>query len=292
MSVRIPGLTSGGVRHPCAVAEAAERRVRRPLAGNSGRLLIVAAGRPARGAPGAGERGLALADRAGLPERLCAPLSRPGVDGVRACADILEDLLLLGALDGKVVMGCMNRGGPAGASFETDDRFTGERARDVARLRFGAGELLPRIDYDGPGSPAATESAARTVDEMAVARLRVFVEPFISRRVDGRIVDDLSAGAVTRPLAIASGLGGTSACTWRKVPVTADPDDMAEVLATSTLSAVLLGGKVGDDQERSYARRRKALRLPAVQELVVGRSPLCPAKGGAEDAVDTAVSLL
>lgn len=67
---------------------------------------------------------------------------------------------------------------------------------------------------------------------------------------------------------------------------------MAEVLATSTLPAVLLGGEVGDDQEGAYARRRKALRLPTVQGLVVGRSLLYPAKGGVEDAVDTAVSLL
>ncbi|WP_037864551.1 Cgl0159 family (beta/alpha)8-fold protein [Streptomyces sp. NRRL S-340] len=292
MSVRIPDLTSVRVRHPGAVAEAAERRVRRPLVGGSGRLLIVAADHPARGALGVGERGLAMANRAGLLERLCVALARPGVDGVLASADILEDLLLLGALDGKVVMGSMNRGGLAGASFEMDDRFTGHRARDIARLRFDAGKLLLRIDYEDPGSLATMESAARAVDEMAAARLPVFVEPFISRRVDGRIVNDLSAGAVTRSIAIASGLGGTSAYTWLKVPVTADPDDMAEVLATSTLPAVLLGGEVGDDQEGAYARWRKALRLPTVQGLVVGRSLLYPAKGGVEDAVDAAVSLL
>ncbi|MEU5089349.1 deoxyribose-phosphate aldolase [Streptomyces sp. NPDC021356] len=292
MSVTIPDLTSVRVRHPGAVAEAAARRVRRPLIGDSGRLMIVAADHPARGALGVGDRRLAMADRADLLERLCLALSRPGVDGVLASADILEDLLLLGALDGKVVMGSMNRGGLAGASFEMDDRFTGHRARDIARLRFDAGKLLLRLDYDDPGSLATMESAARAVDEMAAARLPVFVEPFISRRTGGRIVNDLSAEAVIRSIAIASGLGGTSAYTWLKLPVTADPDDMAEVLRTSTLPAVLLGGEVGDDQEGAYARWRKALRLPTVQGMVVGRSLLYPAKGGVEDAVDTAVSLL
>lgn len=291
MTFSIPDLTAVRARHPEAVAEAAARRTRRPLIGDSGRLMIVAADHPARGALGVGDRRLAMANRADLLERLCIALSRPGVDGVLATADILEDLLLLGVLDGKVVMGSMNRGGLAGASFEMDDRFTGHRARDIARLRFDAGKLLLRIDYDDPGSLDTMESAARAIDEMAELRLPVFVEPFVSRRIDGRVTNDLSAEAVTRSIAIASGLGGTSAYTWLKLPVTDDADDMAEVLATSTLPVVLLGGEVGD-QEAAYERWGKALRLPTVRGLVVGRSLLYPAKGSVEEAVDTAVSLL
>ncbi|WP_326719554.1 deoxyribose-phosphate aldolase [Streptomyces sp. NBC_00243] len=292
MSISIPDLVTVRARHPEAVAEAAARRVRRPLLGDSGRLMIVAADHPARGALGVGDRRTAMANRAELLERLCIALSRPGVDGVLATADILEDLLLLGVLDGKVVMGSMNRGGLAGASFEMDDRFTGHRAEDIARLRFDAGKLLLRIDYDDPGSLTTLESTARAIDDMAARQLPLFVEPFISRRVDGAVRNDLSAEAVIRSIAISSGLGGTSAYTWLKLPVTHDPDDMAEVLETSTLPAVLLGGEVGDDQEGAYEKWRKALRLPTVQGLVVGRSLLYPAEGSVETAVDTAVGLL
>ncbi|MGW7203510.1 Cgl0159 family (beta/alpha)8-fold protein [Streptomyces sp. NPDC054837] len=291
MSAGIRDLVSLRARHPEAIAEAAARRVRRPLLGDSGRLMIVAADHPARGALGVGDRRLAMADRADLLERLCVALSRPGVDGVLATADILEDLLLLGVLENKVVMGSMNRGGLAGAAFELDDRFTGHRAQDLARLRFDAGKLLLRIDYDDPGSLTTLESTARAIDDMAAHRLPLFVEPFISRRLDDRVVNDLSPEAVIRSIAIASGLGGTSAYTWLKLPVTHDPDDMAEVLETSTLPAVLLGGEV-DDQEAAYERWRKALRLPTVQGMVVGRSLLYPAEGSVETAVDTAVGLL
>ncbi len=126
-----------------------------------------------------------------------------------------------------------------------DDRFTGHRAEDIARLRFDAGKLLLRIDYDDPGSLSTMEATARAIDAMAARELPVFVEPFISRRVGGRVRNDLSAEAVTRSIAIASGLGGTSAYTWLKLPVTQDPDDMGEVLETSTLPAVLLGGDIG-----------------------------------------------
>ena len=292
MSISIPDLVAVRVRRPEAIAEAAARRARRRLIGDSGRLMIVAADHPARGALGVGGDPLAMANRADLLRRLCTALSRPGVDGVLATADILEDLLLLGALENKVVMGSMNRGGLAGAAFEMDDRFTGYRAEDIERSGLDAGKLLLRIDYDDPGSLRTLESAARAVDAMAARRLPVFVEPFVSRRVDGRVRNDLSADAVTRSLAIASGLGGTSAYTWLKLPVTENPDDMAGVLETSTLPAVLLGGEVGPDQDVAYERWRKALRLPTVQGMVVGRSLLYPAGGSVEEAVDTAVGLL
>jgi hypothetical protein len=258
--------------------------------------MIVAADHPARGALGAGGRSLAMANRADLLERLCLALSRPGVDGVLATADILDDLLLLGALEGKVVLGSMNRGGLQGASFELDDRFTGHRPEDIQRLNFDAGKLLLRIDYTDPGSLTTMESTARAIDAMAARRLPVFVEPFISHRTpEGKVGNDLSAEAVTKSIAIASGLGGTSAYTWLKVPVTENPDDMAEVMATSTLPAVLLGGEVGgspEDQAGAYEKWRGALQLPTVRGLVVGRSLLYPADGDVAAAVDTAVGLL
>jgi hypothetical protein len=279
-------------QQPEAIAEAAARRVRRPLPAERDKLLIIAADHPARGAFAVGGDPNAMASRTDLLERLCLALSRPGVSGVLATADILEDLLLLGVLDHKVVVGSMNRGGLAGAAFELDDRFTGHRAEDLSRLGFDAGKLLLRIDYDDPGSLATLYSSARAIDDMAARQLPVFVEPFISSRVDGKVRNDLSASAVTRSIAIASGLAGTSAYTWLKVPVTENPDDMAQVMEASTLPAVLLGGDVGPDQEGAYEKWRNALRLPTVRGLVVGRSLLYPPDGDVAGAVDTAAGLL
>ncbi len=67
---------------------------------------------------------------------------------------------------------------------------------------------------------------------------------------------------------------------------------MAEVMQTSTLPAVLLGGEVADDPDGAYEKWRGALQLPTVQGLVVGRSLLYPADGDVAAAVDTAVGLL
>ena len=131
---------------------------------------MIAADHPARGALRAGERPLAMADRADLLERLVLALSRPGVNGVLGTPDVLEDLLLLGALDGKVVVGSMNRGGLAGTVFEMDDRFTGYDAAAIAAAGFEGGKMLTRIDPDDPTTVATLEACGHAVSDLAGAR--------------------------------------------------------------------------------------------------------------------------
>jgi DhnA family fructose-bisphosphate aldolase class Ia len=276
-------------RRPHAIAEAAAARRRRPLLGGDGKLFIIAADHPARGALRAGDRPMALADRAQLLERLSLALRRPGVDGVLGTADVIEDLLLLGALDDKVVVGSMNRGGLAGSVFELDDRFTGYDAATIARMGFDAGKMLFRIDPGDPATVVTMEACARTVSELAAYGLMAMVEPFISYRVDGRVRNDLSPEAVTRSIGVAAGLGTTSAYTWLKVPVI---EDMERVLAASTLPALLLGGEVGADQDAVFTQWDKALQIPSVRGLVVGRTLLFPPDDDVTGAVDAAVGLL
>ena len=284
---RVAELTRVRARRPEAIAEAAAGR-RRPAA-FPGRLVLIAADHTARGILRAGRRETAMADRAGLLERLCIALARPGVDGVLGTADVLEDLLLLGALEGKVVIGSMNRGGLAGTVFEIDDRFTGYDAAAVARMGFDGGKMLMRIDPGDPATAATLQACAQAVSGLAGHGLMAMVEPFISHRAEGRLRNDLSPGAVIRAMSVASGLGSTSARTWLKVPVV---PDMEQVMAATTLPALLLGGEVPDDPEATFASWRKALRLPNVMGLVAGRSLLYPADDDVAAVVDAAVSLL
>jgi hypothetical protein len=115
------------------------------------------------------------------------------------------------------------------------------------------------------------------------------VEPFIAHRVDGRVRIDLSPEATVRAMTVAAGLGTTSAYTWLKVPVV---DDMERVMAATTLPALLLGGEVSADPQAAFARWRKALKLPTVCGLVIGRSLLYPPDDDVAGAVDAAVDLL
>ena len=267
---------------------AAERR-RRPLLGPDGRLMIIAADHPARGALGAGGASNAMANRYDLLRRLLTALSRPGVDGLLGTADIVEDLLLLGALDGKVVIGSMNRGGIQGTSFELDDRFTAYDAPTIAANGLDGGKMLVRIDPGDPATAATLEAVGRAVTGLAARRLIAMIEPFMCRRVDGRVVNDLSAEAVTRSVAIASGLGATSGYSWLKLPVT---ERMADVMAATTLPTLLLGGDPDGPPEETYARWTAALALPGVRGFVVGRALLYPADGDVAAAVDAASALV
>ncbi|NMH96946.1 Cgl0159 family (beta/alpha)8-fold protein [Pseudonocardia acidicola] len=278
------------VQRPAAIAEAASRR-RRPdsLLGEHGRLMMIAADHPARGALRAGDRPMAMGDRVDLLDRLCLALSRPGVNGVLGTPDVLEDLLLLGALDSKVVVGSMNRGGLAGTSFEIDDRFTAYDAASIAAAGFDGGKMLTRIDPDDAGTVATLEACGRAVSDLARHRLMAMIEPFISHRLDGRVRNELTGEAMTRAMSVAAGLGSTSAYTWLKVPMV---DDMERVMAATTLPALILGGEVTDDQDAAFASWAKALTLPTVQGLVIGRSLLYPPGDDVAAAVDAAVSLL
>jgi hypothetical protein len=271
------------------VVEAAARRTRRPLLGADGRLMLVAADHPARGALGVRAVADAMADRYDLLSRLVTALERPNVDGVLGTPDIIEDLLLLGALDGKVVIGSMNRGGLQGSVFELDDRFTGYDAETVAAMGFEGGKMLTRIDLSDPATVATLEASGRAVSELAGYGVMAMVEPFLSRRVDGRVVNDLSTPAVVKSVAIVSGLGVTSAYTWLKLPVV---QDMAAVMAATTLPTLLLGGDPAGDPDETYASWRDALSLPGVRGLVVGRALLYPPDGDVAGAVDAAVSLV
>ncbi|GGS65894.1 aldolase [Planobispora rosea] len=276
-------------RHPWRIAEAAAARRRRSLMEKREQLLIIAADHPARGALGVGNRPLAMASRVDLLRRLCVALARPGVDGVLATPDVVEDLLLLGALEGKVVIGSMNRGGVHGTAFEFDDRFTAYDAATIARMGLDGGKMLCRIGVDEPATAATLEACGRAVTELAARGLVAMVEPFWSRRVEGAVTHDLSPEGVIRAVHVGQGLGATSAHTWLKIPVV---DEMERVMAATTLPTLLLGGDPGDAPDLAYAAWRKALRLPGVRGLVVGRALLYPSDDDVAAAVDTAAAML
>lgn len=275
--------------NPSAVASALAARTRRPLVQGDGRLFIVAADHPARGALGVRTDPMAMASRYELLQRLALALSRPGVDGVLGTPDIIEDLALLGALDGKIAVGSMNRGGLRGAAFEMDDRYTGYDVDALVGARLDAAKLLLRVNLEDAGTARTLEATARAVSAAARARLPIMLEPFLSRWADGRVVNDLSTDAVITSIAIACGLGDSSAYTWLKLPVVAD---MERVMESTTLPTLLLGGDTDGDPDETYAAWGAALALPGVHGLMVGRSLLYPQDDDVANAVDIAASLV
>jgi DhnA family fructose-bisphosphate aldolase class Ia len=264
-------------------------RRKRELFGPDGKLMIIACDHPARGALSAAGKPTAMASRSDLIDRLVIALTRPGVDGLLATADIAEDLLMLGVLEEKLVFASMNRGGLQGSVFEMDDRNTGYDVRGTADAGFEGAKMLLRIDLEDPDTVATLQQCGQAITELNRAELIAMVEPFMSSRFDGKLVNDLSPDAVIKSVHIAQGLGASSAYTWMKLPVV---HEMERVMDATTLPTLLLGGDPEGAPDETYAAWEAALALPSVRGLVVGRTMLYPTDDDVANAVDTAASLV
>jgi uncharacterized protein len=277
--------------HPEAVLDAyASRHRPRRLVSEHGTLFLVAADHPARGVLGTGGDALAMADRRGLLDRLITALAHPEVDGLLGSPDVVEELLLLGALENKVVIGSMNRGGLAGASWEIEDRFTGYNAAGIAAARLEGGKMLLRLDDNDPGTIPTLQACAEAVTDLARHRLMAMIEPLpYARDENGTLVLQRDAGSLARAVTVASGLGTTSAHTWLKLPACDDPE---AVLGATTLPCVVLGGVPSADPAADLESWGRSLRVPTARGLVIGRALLFPPDGNVHTAVDAAAKLL
>jgi DhnA family fructose-bisphosphate aldolase class Ia len=274
---------------PEQIGAALRDRRRRPLLRGDDRLFIVAADHPARGALAVRDDESAMANRYDLLERLVIALGRPGVDGVLGTPDVIEDLALLGVLDDRVVVGSVNRGGLRGAVFEMDDRATAYSVQAIKDAQLDVAKVLLRVNLGDAGTAPTLSATAQAVTEAARLQLPIMLEPFMSTWHGDRLANDLTPEAVITSIAIAAGLGESSAYSWLKLPVV---DDMERVMAATTMPTLLLGGDPSSRPDETYARWADALALPGVRGLVVGRTLLYPPDGDVAAAVDTAAQLV
>lgn len=294
---------------PHKVLELARSRRRRPLlapydqlsgGSSSGtRLFLVAADHPARGAIGVGGDPMRMADRRDLLSRLSTALSHPGVNGVLATPDIVEELLLLGSLTGssllddKVVFGSMNRGGLSGSAWELDDPITAYHTGGLFKMNLDGGKLLLRIDRNDPNTLKTIYQCARAIRVITSQKspLAVMVEPLPAYRDEnGALKIDTSPEALIGVITIASGLGPTSAYTWLKLPPPSS--DPMRVFAASTLPVLLLGGDPADRGEELLTSWAEAMQAPTVRGLVAGRSLIYPADDDVAGWVDRAARIV
>lgn len=272
---------------PEAIAEALGRR-RRPARIESGTLFLVAADHPARGVLKAGDDPMAMADRGELLHRLMIALDRPGVHGILGTADVVEDLALLGALDGKVVFGSMNRGGLEGSSFELDDRFTAYTVEGIVKSGLDGGKMMVRV-ADCDGTLDTLTACAQAINDLAARNLAAMIEVFAATLEGGRVRNRYEPDDLIRAIAVVSGLGTSSARLWLKIPVV---DEMERVMRATTLPTLLLGGDPGPNPQATFHKWEQAMAIPQVRGLVAGRALLYPPGGDVAAAVDAAAAIV
>jgi hypothetical protein len=270
-------------------ALAAERiRTRRRVWELPRPLVVLAADHPARRVTRVGDDPARLGNRHEYLARLTRALSGSDAHGVMATADILEELALLdhlaankgaGFLDGKLLIGSVNRGGLDGLEHELFDPPTAFRDLEVvADLGLDGVKYLVRVperdDHD-LDAIATLAAVAESIDQARRLGLRIFLEPLAVRRREDRgweVVTD--ADAMIRVVSVAAGLSSSSSGVWLKLPAGPEFDRVAR---SCTHPILLLGGPAGPEPLQVVADFLRAAReAPNVRGALVGRTLLYP----------------
>lgn len=273
-----------------AFTRALTNRQRRSPQGSDGNLLLVASDHTARGKITLGSNPVAMADRYTLLDNLTRVLASPDVDGVLGSADVLEELAWLGALENKLAIGTMNRGGIIGASWELDDRLTSYDVDHIESMGLDGGKTLLRIDYSDPAVARTLETVASLTTQLADRKLLSMIEPLpYIKDAEGKASLNPSDDALITVVAIASGIGSSSAYTWLKVPAS---DRMQEVAGATTLPILMLGGDPSAGVDPIFEKWEKGMTEPNVRGLLAGRTLLYPPDGDIEAATSRAAQIV
>ncbi|MCC6291488.1 MAG: hypothetical protein IT164_02465 [Bryobacterales bacterium] len=281
-------LTDTRVNDPEFSWRAAQARVRRPKLAPAGKLNILAADHPARRVTKVGDDPLAMASRRDYLARIVRVLQSGRVDGVMATMDLIEDLLAMDGLlkergarpmlDNKVLLGSLNRGGLAGASWEMDDPVTGPTSATCHAWKLDGTKLLMRVEDNEAASLKTMLACAQEITAANALGLPTFLEPLPVNRTDKGYVVVKEKGALAKLAGVASALGDSSRLLWLKLPYC----EGYEVVARSTtLPILLLGGESAGDPSPFLRQLGSALQAgPSVRGALVGRNVLYP---GGED---------
>jgi hypothetical protein len=245
----LDAITDARIEHPRWVEKEARQRRRRKTLAPDGRLVLAALDHPGRGVNEIRGDALAMGDRHHYLARARRVLDDPLLDGIVATPDVIEELLFLshlerrkkgkGFLDGRLLVGSMNRGGLAGSAFEMDDAFTSMSAKRMAELRLDGGKMMYRLDPQDAGSGRTIQACAQALNDLRRHRLPGFLEPLgVTRQAQGYVAAK-DADTLVRQCGIAAALGDSSVHLWLKVPIV---DDLARVCRATTLPLLLLGG--------------------------------------------------
>jgi len=285
------------VSDPGLIRRIARARKRRPALTRDGKLTILSVDHPARMVTRVGDNPLAMGDRYELLARVSRVLTDSRFDGFMATADVVEELLVLdymvqraggpSFLGEKVILGCMNRGGLAGASFEMDDTMTGYTARAINDMGLDGAKLMFRLEPGSCESGKTIMYCVNAINELVDLGIPVFLETLAVKYEDGKYKTLKEAEALVKVVGVGTGLGGTTALTWLKIPYCAGYEKVARA---TTCPILMLGGESTGDPTGILTEFAAGMRAGAtVRGALVGRNVSFP---GSDDprAVAVAVS--
>jgi len=290
-------ITEIRVNNPEVLMTEAKARKRRQKLTHDGKLTILAADHPGRRVTGSGLDPLVMGDRNQYLGRVLRVLTAGEVDGIMGTTDIIEELFIVNYLvkrnggpdflNEKVIVGSMNRGGLAGASFEMDDRLTSFTADRIHKLGLDAAKTMFRIEDTEEQSLRTIEYNVQAINQLNHYGIPVFVEPLPIKKEDGKYKVQKKPEPLIRTIGVASALGDSSMNVWLKIPYCEGYD---RVVRATTLPLLMLGGESSGDPTgviQDFATGMKAGKN--VRGALVGRNVTFP---GDDDprAVATAIN--
>jgi DhnA family fructose-bisphosphate aldolase class Ia len=289
-------ITDTRITRPEVIAEEAAGRRRRARLTRDGRLTILAADHPARMVVGVGDDPAAMGNRWKLLARILRVITAGEFDGLMTTPDIVEELLIVnrldkelggpGFLDQKVLIGCMNRGGLAGAAFEMDDRMTAFTPERIAQLRLDGAKVMFRLELRERESLDTMMGCVDAINACHGRSIPVFLEALMVEHVDGKYKILKNAEALIKIVNVASGLGSASALTWLKIPYC---DGYERVAEATTCPILMLGGESRGDPTAIFQEFAAGMRAGGtVRGALVGRNVTFP---GREDPLAVALAV-
>ncbi len=245
-----------------------------------GHVVILAADHPARAVTSAAGDSMRMGNRHSYLGRLIRVLTTPNCDGILGTPDILEDLLILDSLlvaggidsmlDGRIMVGTMNRGGLAGATFEMDDTFTAYTVDQIVESGIDAAKAMFRLDTTSPDVLKTITACAGAIDSCVDRGIPMYLEPLPVERTDTGYKVVKEPGALIKTIGVAAGLGKSSLGTWIKIPYC---ENYGKVVQSTTCPVLMLGGESTGDPTRIFHEFSAGMAAgPNVRGALVGRN--------------------
>lgn len=277
-------VTEVRVDAPDVVFSEAEARKRRADLTLDGKLTILAADHPGRNVTSSEGDPICMADRLEYLGRILRVLANPEVDGVMTTPDIIDDLFIVNYLhkqrggdsflDNRVLIGCMNRGGLAGAVFEMDDRFTAYSPEGLADMRLDAGKLMFRLDLNSADAGKTLAYTAEAVRECGDLGIPIFVEALVGKFENGKWSASGTVEEMVKVVGVATALGDSSTHVWLKLNYT---EGYERISRATTCPILMLGGASKGNPTYTMVDFEKGMKAGAnIRGALCGRNILFP----------------
>jgi DhnA family fructose-bisphosphate aldolase class Ia len=272
------------VQSPEVILQTALARKRRTRLTSDGKFTLLAADHPGRGVTRLADDPFGMANRYEYLGRVLRVLVASDFDGFMGTPDMIEDLLILeylaqeqggeSFLDGRVLVGCMQRGGVAGVQGEIDDRFGSYSAASIQRFNLDGGKMMFRFVPADERTLWTIDYCSRAINELVQRDLVPFVEPLRMDWEGGAWVMKNTAAELVKLVGVISALGETSSRTWMKLPYCQDFERVAQA---TTLPILMLGGDTLGNPEPIYRTFSAGMASGSnVRGVMVGRNVLYP----------------